>query len=157
MSESRNLEYIFSSLTDNAVSIVLSIYAYLYGSIELIEKYKYVLSNEIQLLTLSTIILFYIILFTLKQVWNQIINNENKKGLSSKGFSILIILFILSCLFFYYCYSSLSAAFNLRHDPLFDYFFGNYIRYMIIYYGGSYVIVSVISKFAKPFMKTYGI
>ena len=124
---------------------ILMIFGYIYHPIELIEKYKYAMPNEIGLLMLSTGILIYLAYITCIKY---------REHISSKCLAILLLLNILSISFFIYTVHALQMAFISRNDPEFDYIFKSYMGYVIIYAFLVFLLsysISYISKLISLF------
>lgn len=104
---------------------------YFFRPLELIEKYKYAMPNEIELLIFSTIMLIFFVL-SIGRILNR--RGKNQESIPNKDFlGKFALLSILSLLFFLYMIFILQIAFSKRNDPLFNYFLENYFIYTAIY------------------------
>jgi Kef-type K+ transport system membrane component KefB len=131
MGNSSSNEPFFESASEFIIASVVMILGYLFRPIELIEKYKYAMPNEVESLFLSTGIQIFLVYTLIK-----LIKNGNYKDSSfNKSIVALFSVNILSIIFLYYTVYALQVEFLNRHDPLFNYFFINYLFYAFIYFG----------------------
>lgn len=147
MSDSGPYKHFLASFSEFIIATVLMIFGYLYKPLELIEKYKNAMPNEIGLLMLSTGIFAFLAPFMLIQLNKR---RTNQKTISDRGFAALFVLVILSISFCYQTFYALQTAFLLRKDPLFDYFFENYKIYAIGYFGLVFIISYILDMLLRP-------
>jgi hypothetical protein len=138
MGDFGSAEHFLNFVKEFIIASILMLFGYLFGPLELINKYKYAMPNEIELLIFSTGILVFLAGFTLS-VLNE--RRTNQGFISDRGIKALVVLNFFSFVFFIYTANALKTAFSNRHDPQFNYFFwNNYLFYAIAYFSLIFIL-----------------
>jgi hypothetical protein len=106
---------------------ILMILEYIIKPIELIDKYKSALPDEMQFLIFSTGMLIVSLALLVTNIYMQI---KGRKFLSKEDVFIIIILNAISIILAVVSYKNLETKFIVRHDPFFDDFIQNYFIYV---------------------------
>ncbi len=141
---------VFSAVGEKLViSSILVFIGYISTTIEIVNYYK----HETQLLFLSTGLCLVSLTLAIAHVRGVFTKIQNQIDYSRAYGVALLVFNVISVFLLLYAYYDLKLKFEKRFDPLFDFFIGNYLYYVMI----NIILVLVISWILSKIIKKLAI